>query len=297
MAGISKSACLAIAILAATSSQSFSQQVQNAGTPEIKVRAETARQLMEVTNLRLSAEKWRDMLLQPAAFPTCQCGSSEEQRALMAASWTKAVSQAFNVDDFAAEVENAVAHQLGIDDMKAALHFHTETELGRKVTSTEKAFLQSTESASEQKAKLRDAQAMLVSDPKRADLVDAIVSEVNAVDFTTNALVNLSLGTAIGTMAALPKGYPRMDESQLMAMIDGQRTAIRAIVASTTVPSYAVLYEPLSNSDLQGYLAALRTPHNKRTLQTVLAAFDAAIRRQAVAIGAAFGRIVTASRA
>jgi len=261
--------------------------------PSQEVAALAAR-AVQLTYMRESAQRWRDLLLGQAATPDCGCGMSAETKAKVAAAWRRAVAAGFDAGRFEDDMRGAIAAGLDAGDLKRWMAFY-ETDLGRRIHAAERPQPPDKTPPQQAMAEMQRLARRLDATPDRKRVLQDLAASMGGADFAVEVMMSFSLGTALGSAAALPKGQPRMEEAEIIALVEKQRPIFHAVIAPTLVPTLSRIYRPLTTAELRTYHARMMTPTGRKFTSTFLAAYRLALRRQALTIGAAFATEFSAS--
>jgi hypothetical protein len=271
-----------------------SAQVATATDASIVVSGKSlARKIVEASHIGETAKAFRKMLLAPTALP--DCGGDEETKQKMAAAWQTAVSVGFNEDGFVADVERQLAERLQPEALSTWLAFY-ETSLGRRIRAAEMPDLQD-KTPELMLAEYSQAGKLLNADPARKRVIERIANVAGSVDASVDAMLGVALGTALGSNASMPKGQPRLDHKEVLALVEAQRPVMRAAISEMMVPMLGNFYRDLTLAELRGYLSELSSQQSRDFIRAFRSVFNDALRRQALNIGAVFAKEFTATKA
>lgn len=146
-------------------------------------------------------------------------------------------------------------------------------------------------------AEYRQAGKLLNADAARKRVIQLIAKVSDSVAASIDSALGVALGTALGTNAAMPKGLPSLDTSEVLALVEAQRPTVQASISEMMVPMLGYMYRDLSMADLRGYLSELSSQQARQFNSGLRALFSDALKRQSVNVGAAFAKELTATKA
>jgi hypothetical protein len=161
--------------------------------------------------------------------------------------------------------------------------------LGRKIIALERVQFEQTEHA----AVLADmvaATKTLETDIDRKQLLEHLTALMGGETALIDVLLNISLGTALGAEAAKPEGQPRMEPVDIIATVEASREALRGTLGPMVFAQNASMYKSLTIEELKQYRDLLASPLGQKSVNVSLAAFNSAMKKQALAIGARFAK-------
>jgi hypothetical protein len=280
----------------ATAHPTGSAQPQTLAQTQAPTQAQTlARRIAEATHIGDTAKAFRKMLLAPTALPDCGGSLDEETAQHVAAAWRTAVTAGFDEAAFAADIEAQLAAKLPTSVMTTWLAFR-QTDAGRSIHAAETPDLRDI-SLEQSLADLKLAGDRLQADPARQRVLQKIAAVSGGVEASIDAMLSVSLGTALGSNAAMPKGQPRLDTAEVIALVEAQRPVIRAALADMMMPMLGHLYRDVPLPDLRRYLAELSSEEGRQFISVFRSVFGNAIKRQGLNIGAMFAKEYTAIKA
>ena len=97
-------------------------------------------------------------------------------------------------------------------------------------------------------------------------------------------------------MAVLPDDQRAASTPDIDTLIKQQQPLLRANFQTMLPLGYAKIYRNLSTAELESYLREARKPALQRFSKVYTSAFTAAMGKQAVGVGVAFGKALRASR-
>lgn len=188
------------------------------------------------------------------------------------AGWQAAVEEIYDTARLEATVRPVFAEALAGHDVAAMTGFF-EAQPGRRIVELEigarEAFL---EEAVEEAAKLRVAEMEAEQDP-RLRQVDAFIAAGDLIEANVAGGLNTSLAFWRGLSDG---GFPSRDmpEEDMLAQVWSQEPEIRAETTEWLRAYLSLAYEPLSDADLDAYIAFTRTPAGQALNRALFAAFD-----------------------
>lgn len=243
--------------------------------------------LLDRARLGAAIEAWQQMLMSADSVPECAC-DDDARRERFAAAWQAAVRSAFDARTIIAEFETGYATAFSVGELAELLAFF-DTPLGRKVGAIEQAVEAETSEADALAAMAASMQA-LEAMPERKMVLKKLTARMGGEEAIVEMFVNLGIGTALGAAAATPAGRPRIDEATIVAEVEQGREELRKTMAAAVIAQNAWMYRSLSLAELEQYDALYATPLWRRSTALSILLFNRAMRKQALAIGAAFAR-------
>lgn len=261
-----------------------------------EVRDGLLRELIEAQSLDRLQGLWRLSLREPgdALAPLRQSTTTVD----VDAAWRKAVDGVFERPDVSRSLAERQVQELSEAEIRQVLAFR-RSSLGRKVTEAEvtspfpqdklgdTAFIA---------AELGRAVRALAKDRARRTVLSNILQASGGGAMQAEILMTMSRGFAIGMALASPQGRGQMSIEDVMAFADRDRPKFIALMREIAVPSLALAYRNLTNSELSTYLAQLRSPTGRKNIAAVVKGLAVALNDASIAIGKAFARDVTAQR-
>ncbi len=124
----------------------------------------------------------------------------------------------------------------------------------------------------------------------RKALLQKLSVEQGGAKAIADAFINISIGSAMGASAAAPANRPAPSREDIVAQIEAMRPMMEKQFGQIVVPALASQYESLSDGDLKDLLALSQKPLERKWTAFSLASFNAAMRAQAMKIGARLAR-------
>lgn len=189
------------------------------------------------------------------------------------ASWAATVAEIYDPARLGATVTPRVVAALEGHDTAAMAEFF-EGDLGRRIVGLEisarEAFL---DDAVEEAARLR-LDEMRAEGAARLDRIAAFIEAGDLIEANVTGGLNSSLEFWKGLRAG---GFldRQMTEDDILAQVWGQEPEIRAETTDWLYAYLTLAYEPLSDSELEQYIAFTRTPAGQAMNRALFAGFDA----------------------
>ena len=187
--------------------------------------------------------------------------------------WQAAVSEIYDTDRLAGIVMPRFSDALAGQDTAEMARFF-ESPLGRRIVrleiSAREAFL---EEAVEEAAQL-SVQQMAEDEDPRLRRIEAFIEAGDLIEANVAGGLNSSLAfwQGLGAGGFLAR---EMTEEDILAEVWGQEPQIRADTEEWVWSYLALAYEPLSDDELEAYVAFARTPAGTAMNRALFAAFDA----------------------
>ena len=205
------------------------------------------------------------------------------------ADWRAEVSDIYDAARLQAAFSKALAERLkDRPDAVADIIAFFETDLGKRVVELEiearRAFL---DTAAEEAARVAAEDAAAARDPKVA-LVRRMIEAGDLLEMNVAGALSGSL--AFMTGMAESGAYGGMPQDQLLADIWGQEEQIRADSSSWLNAYLGLAYAPLSEAELESYVAFWESAAGQELNAALFAAFDEVFRPVSLDLGRAAGR-------
>lgn len=278
---------LALVVIATGVSASANERAAIADGERLADKTALAATLLDKARLGAAIEAWQQMLMGADSVPDCAC-DDDAWRERFVAAWQAAVRNAFDARTIVAEFEAGYATAFSAAELSELLAFF-DTPLGRKVGALEQAVEEETSEA-EALAAMAASMKALEGMPRRKMVLKQLTARMGGEEAMVEMFVNLGIGTALGAAAATPAGRPRIDEATIVAEVEQGREALRKSLAAAVIAQNAWMYRSLSLDELEQYDALYATPLWRRSTALSILLFNRAMRKQALAIGAAFAR-------
>ncbi|WP_431299012.1 DUF2059 domain-containing protein [Tabrizicola sp. BL-A-41-H6] len=211
------------------------------------------------------------------------------------AQWTAAVAAIYDVPALRQRFETALSDQLASDPATITeIIAFFGSDLGQRILSLEidarRAFL---DDGVEEAAQVT-ADTMRAKGDPRIDLLTRLAE--------ANDLIEMNVaGSLTGSLAFL-QGMTReglqgsdADENQMMSDVWGQEEQVRADTTTWLYSYLALAYQPLSDADLEAYIAFSQTPAGKKLNAALFSAFDVVFTQVSYDLGRAAIRAMQGS--
>jgi hypothetical protein len=256
----------------------------------LDARRALAAEAAALMQFETSIDAWKASLVSAQDFSQCGCSMAPEMRAKLQSAWSKAVGEEFNSGEVLAAITLALTEELTPAELGQAIRFR-KSPLGMKVTAAETA---KKGPATEQSpaAAMQEIAAMskwLAARPARRANLQKVVAMSGGAQAMADAMINISIGTALGASAVAPKDQPRLSQAEIVEMIERARPQMERSFDAMMVPIYGTLYKPLSDKDLKALVKQLGTPAARKFMGVTLRAFNAGMRAQALKMGQRLG--------
>lgn len=205
------------------------------------------------------------------------------------AGWNARVAEIYDLPPLRARFNQALRAELGRDPeaVDAILAFFG-SDLGQRILTLEiearRAFL---DTAAEEAARVAADNAAGSKDPKVA-LIREMIEAGDLLEMNVAGSMSSSLAFMSG-MAASGAYGPNLPEDQVIADTWGQEEATRADLSTWLYSYLGLAYAPLSEAELQSYVAFWESPAGQRLNAALFAAFDRAFRQVSRDLGHAAG--------
>lgn len=197
--------------------------------------------------------------------------------------WASIVARIYDADRMRAAVERGLATEIGAEDLPPLIGFF-HSPAGQRIVAQEvrarRAFLEpGTEEAARDAWRLR-------GDEKRARvrLLEAYVDANDLVEFNVAGALTSNLRFYRGLVDG---GAYEMSEDEMLADVWGQEEAVRADTHEWLMAYLLMAYAPLSDDDIEAYVALSKTPAGQALNRGLFAGFDAMYADLSYALGLA----------
>jgi hypothetical protein len=204
------------------------------------------------------------------------------------ADWDAAVSRIYDVARLREAFGVALEQSLGQDpETIAGITAFFGSELGQRILGLEiearRAFL---DTASEEAARVAADDAAAAKDPR----VGQLRRMIEAADLLEmNVAGALSGNLAFMTGMASTGAYGAMPDDQILSDVWGQEDQIRADTSTWLYSYLGLAYHPLTEAELDSYIAFWESPAGQRLNAALFAAFDTVFRDVSLELGKAAG--------
>ena len=206
------------------------------------------------------------------------------------AGWNAAIEAIYDPQAMRATFDAALAAQLATapEAVSAALDYFGSAEGQRALTLELEARRALLDPAVEAAAKDRWA-ALQTDDPARAAALERFAEVNDLIESNVMGALNSNLAFYHG-MAESGGPLGEMTEQDILAMVWGSEPDVRASTEDWLFPFLAMSYEPLSDAELDAYIAFSDRPEGRKVNAAVFAAFDVLFAEISRSLGRASGR-------
>lgn len=233
-----------------------------------------------------------EALMQVVATEGARHGMSLE-KALFAGQggrdWARVVSAIQTPERLVPIIASALRTQLSPADAEAVAAFYSGDLGGRIVMREVEARRDMLDGAVETGASEAAALAALGTD--RAMLIDEIIDGMDLVDSNVSGGLNANFAfyRGLGDGGAL---HRRMTESEMIAMVWNQESAVRTATAKWLRGYLTLAYAPFSDAELRTYMSFTQTPAGRRYLAAMFAGFGEVFETTSYDLGIAAARFI-----
>jgi len=188
------------------------------------------------------------------------------------AQWTDIVSQIYDVDRMTAEVAAELDAALVGDDVGAMVTFFT-SEPGRTIVSLEVSARRALLDEAVEKASKEAAALAMMDETDRYGLVKSYVETNDLIETNVVGAMNSNYAFYIGLMqgGAFPA---ELTEDQILTDVWSQEPEIRANTTEWVYSFLMMAYQPLSDAELETYIAFSESDAGQDLNDALFAAFD-----------------------
>ena len=207
------------------------------------------------------------------------------------ADWIDLVGAIYDLDRMEARISADFATALAGDDIDAMLAFFT-SEPGRTIVSLEVSAREALLDDAVEEAAKEAASIALADDAPRMALIQEY-AEVNSL-VETNVVGALNANYAFFSGLMEGGSFPQsMSEDEILADVWSQEPDIRANTTEWINSFLFMAYQPLSDDDLQAYIAFSQSEAGQEVNEALFAAFDAMFIDISRNLGRASARFMT----
>jgi len=201
------------------------------------------------------------------------------------ADWADAVSTIYDADRMTAEVQAAFDDALAGQDLTALVAFFT-TEPGATIISLEVS-ARGAMLDDEVEAAAKEIAAVAIADATpRYELISRFVETNDLIETNVISAMNSNVAYYLGLMQGGAMGGD-VTESQLLSDVYRQEDAIRGTTTEWVYSFLLLAYDPLSDADLEAYIAFSGTPAGQAVNRGLFNAFDDTFKDISYALGVA----------
>lgn len=206
------------------------------------------------------------------------------------AEWTDLVAAIYDPARMEAEAKAALAEVTEGRDLAPLIAFFT-TEPGRTFIELEVSARRALLDEDVETAAKEAAAIALMDETPRADLIGRFVETNDLVETNVMAAMNSTYAFYLGMMdgGAFPS---EMTEDEMLANVWSQETQIRANTSEWVYSFLLMAYSPVSDADLETYIAFSRTEDGRLLNRAVFGAFDNVFEGISLSLGRAAARFV-----
>lgn len=188
------------------------------------------------------------------------------------AQWTDIVSQIYDVDRMTAEVAAELDAALVGDDVGAMVTFFT-SEPGRTIVSLEVSARRALLDEAVEEASKEAAALAMMDETDRYGLVKSYVETNDLIETNVVGAMNSNYAFYIGLMqgGAFPA---ELTEDQILTDVWSQEPEIRANTTEWVYSFLMMAYQPLSDAELETYIAFSESDAGQDLNDALFAAFD-----------------------
>ncbi len=203
--------------------------------------------------------------------------------------WTAEVAAIYDVARLQPAFTDALRADLADDPaaLEEIIAFFA-SDLGQRVVALEiearKAFL---DTAAEEAARVAAEDAAAARDPKVA-LVGRMIEAGDLLEMNVAGALSGSLAFMTGMAEA--GAYGNMPQDQLMSDVWGQEEQVRADTQAWLNAYLGLAYHPLTDAELDSYIAFWESPAGQKLNAALFTAFDSVFRQVSLELGRAAGR-------
>ena len=186
--------------------------------------------------------------------------------------WTETVAQIYAIDPMTERVRSDFDSALADADVDAMLDFF-ESDLGRNVVELEVTAREALMDEDVEEASIAAAAVALAEETPRAALVTEFVETNDLLETNIVGAMNANYAFYIGLMegGGLDQG---MTQDDILADVWGQEPEIRQNTVEWIYSYLLLAYQPLSDEDLQAYIAFSETEAGQDINDALFLAFD-----------------------
>ncbi|MCU0827409.1 MAG: DUF2059 domain-containing protein [Tabrizicola sp.] len=205
------------------------------------------------------------------------------------AAWPEAVSQIYDVPTLRARFDAVLQAELGSDTeiLRDLLDFY-ESDLGKRVVGLEidarRAFI---DDAAEDAARVAADRRRAENDP-RHDQLERFIAAGDLLEMNVAGALsgNLAFLTGMNETGLYDEALPQAD---IMADVWGQEEQIRSDTTSWLHAFLGLAYQPLTEAELDAYIAFMESPAGQRLNAALFLAYDQVFRQVSQDLGRAAG--------
>lgn len=192
-----------------------------------------------------------------------------------AAGWSAEIGRIYDTAAMRADFEARFAQELRAEaaTVEAGLAFFG-SDLGRRIVGLEIGARATLMDETAKRAAEGVFAQLATADPARSAQLDRYVARNDLVESNVTGALNANLAFLRGLTASGPLAQ-EMPEEQMLADVWGQEATIRRDTVDWLFPFLTLAYQPLSDAELEQYIAFSETTAGKHLNAAFFAAFDA----------------------
>lgn len=203
--------------------------------------------------------------------------------------WPEAVSRIYDIPSLRARFDAVLQAELGDEpEVLAELMAFYGTELGARVVGLEidarRAFI---DDAAEDAARVAADKRRADRDP-RHDQLERFIAAGDLLEMNVAGALSGNLAFLTGMNETGVYGQP-MPQDQIMADVWGQEAQIRDDTESWLHAYLGLAYQPLTEAEMDSYIAFMESPAGKRLNAALFLAYDQVFRQVSLDLGRAAG--------
>jgi hypothetical protein len=203
--------------------------------------------------------------------------------------WAAALSRIYNPAHMEAIFNQSFAQSLAAEgETLAAATAFFSSPVGERVLSLELAARKALQDKEVEAAAKRAYADLAEANPARQALIDEFVSVNDLVESNVMGALNANLAFLHG-LADTGGETLAMSEADMLAHVSATEPEVRAEMVDWLFPFLTLAYQPLSDADLQAYIAFSKTPAGQRVNAAMFQAYDALFDEISRDLGRAFG--------
>lgn len=204
--------------------------------------------------------------------------------------WTEALQRIYDPAQMEALFNTAFASALAGDAPSvAAATVFFGSDLGQRVLGLELAARRALMDDAVEAAAAAAYGDLAQDNPARQALIDRFVLANDLIESNVMGALNANLAFLHGLAEAGGKAFD-LSEVDMLAQVWGGEPDTRAEMVGWLFPFLTLAYQPLSDAELQDYVAFSETPAGRRVNAAMFQAFDALFNQVSRDLGRAFGR-------
>jgi hypothetical protein len=209
------------------------------------------------------------------------------------AAWLVTVDKVYDPVKLRASFEAGLAHELaGAPEVQADMARFFGSDLGKRIVQLEvtarRTLLDDTAEAATKALWDKD----FAQKSHRSQQIEAFAQINDLIESNVTGALNSNLAFFRGLSAGGAFEQP-MPEDDMLAQVWSQEAAIRADTADWLYPFLMLAYKPLSNAELDQYIAFSKTKSGKKINAAIFAAFDSMFVQLSAELGASAARMMS----